>query len=96
MHTPHVVPPGAGPAITRPPDEPAGTTVAPPTTTWSNPLKFAFRTVKVASPDLVNRPLLARIAQTRRPVIVSTGAARMDEVEMCAEWLREWGDVTTR
>jgi sialic acid synthase SpsE len=47
--------------------------------------------VKVASPDLVNRPLLARIAQARRPVIVSTGAARIDEVEMCAAWLLEWG-----
>ena len=47
--------------------------------------------VTVASPDLVNRPLLARVAQTRRPVIVSTGAARMDEIEMCAQWLRDWG-----
>jgi sialic acid synthase SpsE len=47
--------------------------------------------VKVASPDVVNRPLLARIAEARRPVIVSTGAARMDEVEMCAGWLLEWG-----
>jgi sialic acid synthase SpsE len=46
--------------------------------------------VKVASPDLVNRPLLARIARTRRPVIVSTGAARIDEVELCASWMLEW------
>ena len=31
--------------------------------------------VKIASPDLVNRPLLARAAALGRPVLVSTGAA---------------------
>ena len=47
--------------------------------------------VKVASPDLVNRPLLARVARYGRPILVSTGAATMDEVEMAVGWLREWG-----
>src|SRR2546423_6300334 len=46
--------------------------------------------VKIASPDLVNRPLLQRVAQLRRPLLLSTGAATMDEVVRAVEWLREW------
>jgi sialic acid synthase SpsE len=47
--------------------------------------------VKIASPDLVNRPLLSRVAACGRPMLVSTGAATMHEVEQCVAWLREWG-----
>jgi sialic acid synthase SpsE len=47
--------------------------------------------VKIASPDLVNRPLLSRVASYGRPMLVSTGAATMDEVEQCIMWLSEWG-----
>src|SRR4051812_12439590 len=46
--------------------------------------------VKIASPDLVNYPLLKKCAQLRRPLLVSTGAARMDEIEMAVGWMREW------
>lgn len=46
--------------------------------------------VKVASPDLVNRPLLASIASYGRPMIVSTGAATMQEVVTSVQWLRGW------
>ena len=46
--------------------------------------------VKVASPDLVNRVLLQRIAETGRPMLVSCGAATMDEVSEAVGWLREW------
>jgi N-acetylneuraminate synthase/sialic acid synthase len=35
---------------------------------------------KVASADLKNTPLLRRIAETRKPVIISTGAALLDDV----------------
>jgi N-acetylneuraminate synthase/N,N'-diacetyllegionaminate synthase len=45
--------------------------------------------VKIASPDLVNRPLIAAAAKLRRPMLVSTGAATMDEVSQCVAWLRE-------
>src|SRR5215203_687255 len=31
--------------------------------------------VKIASPDLVNRPLLHRAAQLRKPLLISTGAS---------------------
>jgi len=47
--------------------------------------------VKIASPDLVNRPLLARAVQLGRPMLLSTGAATMDEVETTVGWLRGWG-----
>lgn len=46
---------------------------------------------KTASPDLVNRPLLDALLRTNRPLIVSTGAATMDEVLRTAEWIEEAG-----
>jgi N,N'-diacetyllegionaminate synthase len=46
--------------------------------------------VKVASPDLVNRPLLERVARLNVPLIASTGAATMDEIETTCGWLRGW------
>ncbi len=42
---------------------------------------------KTASPDVINRPLLDAVAATGRPMIVSTGAATMDEVERAVGWL---------
>ncbi len=46
--------------------------------------------VKIASPDLVNYPLLKKCAELGKPLLVSTGASKMDEVAMAAGWLREW------
>jgi len=45
--------------------------------------------IKIASPDVVNRPLLMRAAKTKRPLLVSTGAATIDEVATCVEWLHD-------
>ena len=53
--------------------------------------RLGLRAVKIASPDLVNRPLLARAARLGRPLLLSTGAATMEEVERAARWLRGWG-----
>ncbi len=36
--------------------------------------------IKIASPNIVNTPLLEAAARTRRPVIASTGAAELEEV----------------
>lgn len=46
--------------------------------------------VKIASPDLVNWMLLSQAAALGRPMLVSTGAATMDEVRTSVQWLREW------
>ena len=46
--------------------------------------------IKIASPDLVNQLLLARAAGSGRPMIVSTGAATIEEVEQAVIWLRQW------
>lgn len=42
---------------------------------------------KVASPDIVHRPLIDALAALGRPLIVSTGAADADEVARAAGWL---------
>jgi N-acetylneuraminate synthase/N,N'-diacetyllegionaminate synthase len=45
--------------------------------------------IKIASPDLVNRPLLEAVAKTKRSMLVSTGAATIEEVESAVRWLSE-------
>lgn len=42
---------------------------------------------KTASPDIVHRPLLDALAATGKPMIVSTGASTMEEVERAVGWL---------
>jgi sialic acid synthase SpsE len=42
---------------------------------------------KTASPDLVHRPLLERLAVDGRPMLVSTGAAELDEIRRTNDWL---------
>jgi N,N'-diacetyllegionaminate synthase len=48
---------------------------------------------KTASPDIVHRPLLDALAATGRPLIVSTGASRLEEVQRAAGWLRGRAEV---
>ncbi len=45
--------------------------------------------IKIASPDLVNRPLLARAAGSGKPLIISAGAATMEEVGKTVQWMRQ-------
>lgn len=46
--------------------------------------------VKIASPDLVNQPLLRRAAQLGKPLLISTGASTLEEIETTVGWLRQW------
>jgi N-acetylneuraminate synthase len=46
---------------------------------------------KVASADLVNLPLLERIAQTDKPMILSTGMATLPEIEQTVAFLKAHG-----
>ena len=47
--------------------------------------------IKLASPDLVNRPLVEELCATGLPLIVSTGAAELTEVERTVGWLWKYG-----
>jgi len=53
-----------------------------------DPLMPAF---KVASADITNVPLLRRVAGMGKPVILSTGAATLPEIEFAAQELRSHG-----
>ena len=46
--------------------------------------------IKIASPDLVNLPLLQRARSLGKPLLVSTGAANIEEVAQTVRWLTEW------
>jgi N-acetylneuraminate synthase/N,N'-diacetyllegionaminate synthase len=46
--------------------------------------------IKIASPDLVNYPLLERCTALGKPLFVSTGAATMSEVSRTVRWLNAW------
>jgi N-acetylneuraminate synthase/N,N'-diacetyllegionaminate synthase len=52
--------------------------------------RLGLPAVKIASPDLVNRPLLEAVAQLGVPVLASTGAATVDEISRSCGWLRKW------
>lgn len=46
--------------------------------------------LKIASPDIVNRPLLDAARQMEKPLLVSTGAATVDEISQTVGWLKGW------
>jgi N,N'-diacetyllegionaminate synthase len=46
--------------------------------------------IKIASPDVVNWPLLECSARIGVPLLVSTGAATINEVSSSVAWLRGW------
>jgi N-acetylneuraminate synthase/N,N'-diacetyllegionaminate synthase len=52
--------------------------------------QFGLPAIKIASPDLVNRPLLQHAAQLGKPLLISTGASTIPEIETTVTWLRAW------
>jgi sialic acid synthase SpsE len=48
---------------------------------------LAWDAWKTASPDLVHRPLLESLAADGRPMLVSTGAAELEEIRRTNDWL---------
>lgn len=67
-------------------------------TVFSEPLvreaeSYAWDAYKTASPDLVNKPLLAALRGTGRPMILSTGAATLDEVRETVAWMQSGESV---
>jgi N-acetylneuraminate synthase/N,N'-diacetyllegionaminate synthase len=49
----------------------------------------AWDALKTASPDIVHEPLLRALEATGLPLIVSAGAASLDEVERAVRWLAD-------
>lgn len=49
---------------------------------------LGFDAYKTASPDIIHRPLLEALGATGRPLILSTGAATVDEAARAMVWLR--------
>lgn len=49
--------------------------------------KFGVLAYKVASADLTNLPLLDHLAQTRKPLILSTGMSNIEEIEITVAFL---------
>jgi N-acetylneuraminate synthase/N,N'-diacetyllegionaminate synthase len=43
--------------------------------------------IKIASPDLVNKPLIEAAIETQLPLIISTGAADLEEIRRTVSWL---------
>ena len=46
---------------------------------------------KVASMEIIDIPLLKKVAQTKKPVIVSTGMASLSEIEEAVKTLKQYG-----
>jgi pseudaminic acid synthase len=46
---------------------------------------------KIASPEITHIPLIRRVAQTGKPVILSTGISALEDVELAVETLRKGG-----
>lgn len=54
-------------------------------------LALGTATVKIASTDINNRPLLERAAASGCSLVLSTGAATEGEIAEAVAWLRGWG-----
>jgi N,N'-diacetyllegionaminate synthase len=50
--------------------------------------RLGVKRYKIASSDILYEPLLRLVGETKRPVIISTGAATNDEIENAYKWLR--------
>src|SRR3990167_8896316 len=56
-----------------------------------NPLCCAF---KIASGDITFKPVIKAAAKTDKRIILSTGAATLDEIDQAIEWIQEEAGVS--
>jgi N,N'-diacetyllegionaminate synthase len=50
--------------------------------------------LKIASGEITHRQLLERVAQTGLPIVLSTGAATVQEIMQAIDWLGDGGNIT--
>jgi N-acetylneuraminate synthase len=56
---------------------------------------LGIRRVKIASGEVVNKPLIRAVARSGLPIILSTGMATLAEVERAVGWIRDsWGETS--
>ncbi|MEO0511584.1 MAG: N-acetylneuraminate synthase family protein [Planctomycetota bacterium] len=55
-------------------------------------MSLGWDAYKIASPDIIHRPLLEAVSRVGRPMIVSTGASTLDEVSRARGWLHGVSD----
>lgn len=53
---------------------------------------FKHPAYKISSPDLTNRPLIERVAKTRKPILLSTGMGTLKEVIDATRWIKKVGN----
>ncbi|EKD70842.1 MAG: spore coat polysaccharide biosynthesis protein E, partial [uncultured bacterium] len=59
----------------------------PMTEDWVEFLNPLCAAIKIASGDITFRPVIAAAAQTGKPIILSTGAATIDEIDHAVQWV---------
>jgi sialic acid synthase SpsE len=47
---------------------------------------------KISSSDITNKPFIQHIASFGKPILLSTGASNMDEIEEAVGWIRPYGN----
>lgn len=55
---------------------------------------FAWDAFKVASPDIINQPLIEALVRCGKPMIISTGAATAEEVRRASHWTSGMSNVS--
>ena len=58
-----------------------------------NSLKKIVKFFKVASADINNYPLLKQIGKTGKPVLISTGASKINEIQKAVNILKRYGAI---
>ena len=53
--------------------------------------KLNVAAYKIASPEISDIPLMKRVAQTEKPVIISTGLAELEDIDLAVQTLRQEG-----
>jgi sialic acid synthase SpsE len=55
--------------------------------------ELPWNAYKTASPDIINLPLLTALANTGKPLIISTGASTPEEISTCDSWLSAFPNI---